>query len=313
MKGKIGIFCPLKNGDLMTAMSVLKYRDLIWPDKKIIWYTTEPYSECLRWQDVEIRHFPHGWGYPERCVVENAKLGPNDPLWEDWSVLLDKKTNRLVQEKKGLFSLTRDLDDGYFPAPHQVEKRTVDYPNISRKVFGVNPLWRWHPYLLFSTGDHDLIETFLKDLPEGKRIMIETFAESGQSSLSDELVRKALNLCRTKWGKCNFLFVSNKYLRNSPDFPADLLAEPGVYLANRFSVRQTGLFINHVDLMISVSSGISVAASAWDLRPTPIIQYTGSHMCSTVTLANGIIFPIYTDNNPDSGKEFLNRLEKMLI
>ena len=34
---KIGIFIPGGHGDIMTAMSVLKYKDILWPSKEIIW------------------------------------------------------------------------------------------------------------------------------------------------------------------------------------------------------------------------------------------------------------------------------------
>ena len=45
MKPKIGIFLPGLNGDIMQAMSVLKYKDVLWPGKEIVSEFFEKISE----------------------------------------------------------------------------------------------------------------------------------------------------------------------------------------------------------------------------------------------------------------------------
>ena len=61
--------------------------------------------------------------------------------------------SRLDQDKKHNFEWSKDLDDGFFPAPWQFlpeERDNTEYANYSKKVFGVDASWEWHPYLGFS-------------------------------------------------------------------------------------------------------------------------------------------------------------------
>lgn len=320
MKGKIGIFLHGQNGDIMTAMSVLKYREQLWPDKDLVWFVNAPNSDALKHQDIEIRPFAHGWGYPERCTPE----GPDNvraremglPAWEDWSSL-KTKDNRLHQQKKLDFELTKDLEDGYFPAPYELtpkQRHGIDYPNCSRKVFGVNPSIPWHPVLEFSEEEIDRVNAFIRFnlLKRGKVIMVETFAGSGQSKLTHEMVMETMRICRERLGLCTFLFCSDKYLRDQPLFPVDMFQQEDVYSLRDFTVRECGMFINHCDLFIGVSSGISVSTSHWGSKPVPKLQYCGSFICSTVTLATGAISLVTTDDNPLCEQQYFSELKILL-
>src|SRR5258708_26888760 len=56
--GKIGIFLPGGNGDIMTAMSVLKYKDIVFPNKKIIWFCNMPCADAFKFGPIsEVRTY----------------------------------------------------------------------------------------------------------------------------------------------------------------------------------------------------------------------------------------------------------------
>jgi|ERR1035437_2205136 hypothetical protein len=307
-RGKIGILIPGQNGDVMSAMSVLKYKDILWPEKDIVWYCNLPFAEVLKYAPVEIRHWPNGWMLPERCLVD----GPLDvakgfPNWEDWSAL-KTKDNKLDQKLKYNFESIKDLEEGYFAAPHQMsleQRANIDYPNCSRKVFGVDPSWEWHPFLSFSDEEREMVKDFCSKLPHKRTVMIETFFGSGVNIWTDQLTKDTMTICRNRFGSCNFIFCSHN--DNSRFFD-----DPGVVSCSHFSVRQTALVNNYSDLFIGISSGISVAVNCWGNKPTPKIQYTGSFIGSTKSLANGPFELIETDYNKNPVQEFKTKLVNML-
>lgn len=276
LNGKIGIFAPGGMGDVMTAMSVLKYKDILWPDKNIIWFCNPPNAEALKFNDkvFELRVFQ--W--------ESIDVDPNTQLKDI--------NNRLRKDRKLDFKEVGDLDDAYFPVPWMYSvngRHGIDYPNISRRCFGIDSTWEWHPYLCFSQDERVMVDDFCKKLPYKRTIMIETFAGSGQTGWNDELTRITLDICRKKWGKCNFIFASHKYLNNNYEFPKDILDQDGTVSVSHMTVRQTALVNDYCDLFVGVSSGISVATSCWGAKPVPKIQYCNSFICSTVSLSNGTI------------------------
>jgi hypothetical protein len=301
MKSKIGIFLPGLNGDIMSAMSVLKYRDILWPDKDIVWFCNMPMADALKFNIVsEIRPWPNGWcGWgKEQGVV----------LQEDWNVL-KTETNHLNQDLKQQFELTHDLDEGYFPAPWMMsveQRHGIDYPNISRKVFGADPSWEWHPYLCFSQEEIDMVRDWCLTLPHSKTVMLETYLSSGPRWLSDDMTHETMRLCRERFGKCNFIFASKVDIAKFQD-------DVGIVSCPHFTVRQTALVNNHSDLFVSIGSGISVATSCWGNKVIPKIQYTGSFIGSTVSLANGPIEAIYHDHRvPAAEQEYYQKLRQIL-
>lgn len=292
MSGKIGIFLPGQNGDIMSAMSVLKYKDVLWPGKDIVWFSAR-YLDLFKYNDAiaEIRHWPEGWGLPERCIQENPRcIAKGEPLWADFSVLKDEE-NHLHQSRKHMFESTKDLELGYFPTPWMMslaQRHGIDYPNISRKVFGADPSWEWHPYLGFSDEEREAVREFCSKLPSRKTVMMETSFGSGDSPWDDNMTRESMTLCRSKLGPCNFIFAC-------PGDISRFCDDVGVVSCAQFTVRQTALVNNYCDLFIGISSGISVSTSCWGNKPVPKLQYCGSFIMSTVSLANGPIELVVTD------------------
>lgn len=293
----VGIFLAGQAGDIMSAASVLHYRKELWGEKhKIVWFMEERNFDLLAHQDIELREFPRGFGYPEMVEEENKKLieQGKEPVWRDWQPLMDEN-NHLNLELAKHDSMLVDITKGYFPAPHQMGtkfRHDIEYPNCSKKAFCVPMEWEWHPVLSYTNDDYAYANMFMGNFSDSvkiKNIAIETFAGSGQSLLSDVQVRRTLKICEDVLGKCNFIFVSHKYLNGQESFPAEFMDKKNVHFAREFTVRQCGLIVNKCDLLISVSSGISVASSAWNFKqsPTPILQFCGSNIASTRAMALG--------------------------
>lgn len=284
--GKVGIFLPGLHGDMMQAMSVLKYKDTLWPGKDIVWFCGQTQRlDVLKYNDAisEIRHWPEGYKLPERCEIENISAASKGELpWADFSILMGPN-NQLAQEHKDRFESTKDLEFGYFPAPwqmHASRRPGVDYPNVSRLVFGADPSWEWHPYLCFTQEEHQAAKEFCLRLPHKKTIMLETDFHSGVSPWDDNLTRQTMAICREKLSSCNFIFAC------APD-NSRFFDDAGVVSASQFTVRQTALLNNYSDLFIGVSSGISQAVNCWGNKPTIKLQYCGSFIMSSVSIANG--------------------------
>lgn len=310
MSKTIGIFCAGQAGDCLTISSVLKYREQLWGDCKIVWYIADENRDLLKYQDIELRTFPRGFGYPELVKEHGGE-------WQDWQPLVTAE-NRLNERGKENYPSLADIDIGYFPAPHQMtpqQRHGMEYPNISKKVFGVPQNWAWHPVLAFSPKELDDTSEFMHDRYLLPSIAIETFAGSGQSVLSDAQVRRSMEICKEVLGDCNFVFVSNKYLRGTNEqFPEDLLNGEKNFFAGHFTVRQCALVVELCDLLISVSSGITVASSCWDNNEIPILQFCGSEICSTRAMALGRFELVTHDNKPlhVAQEEYYERLKVLL-
>lgn len=309
-KGKIGIFLFGQAGDIMEAMSVLKYIDDLWPDKDIIWFANFPNADILKYSNVsEVRMWPWaGNGLP---------LGT-----PDFYPLLCNSDNRLNKELASKYELTKDLEDGYFPAPHMVapdKRKGIEYSNVSKQIFGVPPDWEWHPLLVWSAKERIMIKELIDKLPVNrKNILLETFAGSGQSPYwTSETTKKIMQICREKLGPCNFIFGSHKHLggeNNCGISNEQFFDDAGCISCSNLTVRQVGLINNYCDLMIGLSSGVSVATSAWGLKPTPKIQWCGSRICSTAAIANGRFELVTTDlkTREVATTEFENKLIEIL-
>lgn len=306
MGGKVGIFAFGQAGDLATCMSVLKYRNEIFPGKKIIWFANFPNADMLRYAPIsEVRPWPWaGNGLP---------IGTPD-YWP----MLCNGMNRLNTELSKQFEGTADLIDGYFPCPFMlsVEKRHgVDYPNCSRKVFNVPDDWPWHPVLNFSDEERQEADKFINELGGSKKIIIESFAGSSQSKFDESMFVKTIELCSEMWKDCVFIFASHKFIRGNEQFPNYLLARADTTSCAKFTVRQCALIAEKCDLMISVSSGITVACSAWGVRQPKTIQFCGSWVCSTKTLSKTTRFELVTADDKlfeNAKNEFYEKLKLLL-
>lgn len=301
LSGKIGIFCPGQNGDIITAMSVLEYRDKIFPGKEIIWYCNTPNCDALMYAPIsEVRPYPWaGNGLPEGTP--------------DFYPLLCDSNNRLNMELAKDYELTADLEDGYFPTPWMVKpeaRHGINYPVVSKRVFGVPDHLPWHPLLNFSEKERTAVDSWIAK--DGPVILIETFAGSGQSKLTHDMVMSAMQMCYAEsGGRCTFVFVSHKYLNGQEEFP-EILFRDSVKFAKEFTVRQCALLANYCDLFISVSSGVSVASSYWENKQFPMLQYCGSAVCGTKELANGECVQVFSDDNPGAEQEFYESLKLLL-
>lgn len=272
--GKIGIFLPSGAGDIMTAMSVLIYKDELWKRKDIVWFCNMPNADVFRFNDVIAEIRPYPW--------EGISVDPYSQLRTE--------ENRLNQKRKHEFEITTDLEDGYFPAPWMIptEKRgQIEYPNISRQIFGIEDHLTWRPYLCFSEEERTKVTDFIRSFPKRKNILIETGFNSNQSGWDTDLTERTIKICKEYWGECNFFFASLN--SNAESF--------GGIPCNDFTVRQTALIHNLCDLFIGVSSGVSVATSCWSSKWIPKIQFCNSIQCSTraFTLADGNLTIIYPD------------------
>lgn len=287
-KNKIAIFLNFGYGDIMIAMSVLKYKDILWPNSDIVWFCDPKKYDVLKFAPVELRP------------------------WENFKIITSNKNNdgTLKLELKHHFNCLSDIDAGYFPAPwmydvnHPIRKNT-DHPNVPKKVFKVDSKLPWRPQLYFSDEEKEMIKDFCKSLPHKKTIMLETDYRSSQSSWNDDMTKKTIEACLNKFKKCNFILSSksdyDKFTNNN-----------GCVSASHFTVRQCALINNYVDLFIGVSSGISVAVNCWDNKPTPKIQYANSLSCSTSSIANGPFNFVKIHDNKNHQQEYFKVLNNVI-
>lgn len=279
---KIGIFAYGAHGDIALCTSVLKYKDILWPGKDIVWYCnlkheSSPYSDMLKFNDAisEVRDWPE-----------------QDGVQIDFRILKNEIGQLRLEQRNNVESI-KDLHNGYFPAPWAMLPdnyfNTINYSNIPRIVCGADPSWEWHPYLKFSNEEREMTKEFCSKLPYSKTIMLETQLRSaGDARMSEDLIKNIMRLCRDKWVNCNFIFASKL------DY-SHLVDDKGVVSASEFTVRQTALIHNHCDLFLGVTSGITMAASCWGNKPVPRIEMTSNTTHSSV-IANGPVTSVICEN-----------------
>lgn len=309
---RVGIFCFGQVGDTAQVMSVLGYVDTFFKGKEIVWYINFPNADLLRFAPInEVRPWP--WA--------GNGLEAGEPDHFPYLCLPDNTLNlELAKTRKD----TADLTEGYFPATHQVpsEKREgVEYGLVSKMVFKGTDEQIWRPYLNWSVEEEDAIRKFSESFnPNYKTILLETFAGSGQSPHYDvETTKEIMKVCMEKFnGSVNFVFGSHKHIggiSNCGIPNEDLFSEHlDCYFAHHFTPRQIALLSNHVDLIIGISSGISVVTSAWNIRSVPKIQWCGSRICSTQAISNGPFYLVEAEfkTKEVTTREFFNKLREVL-
>ena len=321
MSKQVAIFLAGQHGDQMTAMSCLKFKEELWgSDCHIIWYSSKENMDLFAHQDIEVREFPRGYGYPEMVVEENRKLFIQGlpPAWEDFLPLVDENNMLNIELAKSYPSLA-GIDIGYFPAPHQVPmsfRNGLNYPLVSKKVFKIPDEYEWHPVLKFSDEERQNVKEFIDSMGEGKKVLVETFAGSGQSVLDESMIEMIIWQCQYHWPGCKLIFASHKYLRAKEEFPQGFFEKENIYSAKQFTVRQCALIAGHCDLILSVSSGITVAASCWENKDKacPILQFTGSAVCGTAEIALSDFEMVTADYKPfeKARDEYQDKLLEML-
>lgn len=274
---KIGIFVHGQHGDIALCTCILKYKDIMWPGKEIVWFLNlspekATYADMLKYNDAvsEIRDWPQ----------------------EDFRNLMDAN-GQLILNRRQDYESMKDLHNGYFPAPWAMLPNNalndVNYSNIPRMVYGADPSLAWHPYLGFSNEEREMAREFCSNLPHPKTIMFETQLRSaGNFNLSEEVIKNMMAICRAKFGKCNFIFASMMDHTKYVD-------DPGVVSASHFTVRQTALVHNYCDLFIGVCSGLTQVASCWGNKPVPRVEMCGTMIQSSV-IANGPVTSFICDN-----------------
>ena len=129
-----------------------------------------------------------------------------------------------------------------------------------------------------------------------------------------------MRICRERFdGDVTFVFGSHKHIGgennigflNSDLFDRD---DRSCISAGYLTPRQVALINDYVDLIIGISSGISVTTSAWNLKPTPKLQWAGSRICSTQAIANGPFHLVEAEFKikENATKEFFSKLEEVL-
>tara|TARA_R110000868_G_scaffold75946_6_gene218842 strand:- start:15723 stop:16634 length:912 start_codon:yes stop_codon:yes gene_type:complete len=278
---KIGIFAPEQHGDIALCTCVLKYKEILWPGKEIVWFCNlseekATYLDMLKFNDaiVEVRDWP------------------KFKTMEDFRDCVDPN-GQLKLSRRSDFESMKDLHNGYFLVPWAVLPSKafegVNYANIPRQICGADPSLEWHPYLCFSDEEREAARDFCKSLPHAKTIMLETQLRSaGNFNLSESVIREAMAACRAKFGNCNFIFASKMDHTKYVD-------DPGVVSASHFTVRQCALVHNYCDLFIGVCSGITQAVSCWGNKPVPRVEMCGEIIQSSV-IANGPVTSFTCDN-----------------
>lgn len=283
--GKVGIFCPAHHGDIALCTSVLKYKDILWPGKDVVWF-----SSLLPQFASRLDMFKHN------DAISEVRESP--PVTHEIKKFIDPMTGRLLLDRRGDFPGLDDIDVGYFPAPWAVRPHPkwdyVHYAEVPKQVFGVPPTWEWHPYLKFSAEEEEIARDFCAKLPYKRTIMLETATLSSGFQFSDDVIRSIMYTCRSKFKDCNFIFAS-KFDTKSLVADYFKFTDTGVVSASEFTVRQTALLHNHCDMFIGTCSGISMATSCWGNKPIPRVEYA-SGANQTKPIANGPVVSVIADN-----------------
>ena len=258
----------------MTAMSVFKYRDQIWPDKDIVWFCEERHSDALKFSSVsEIRPYLDEYNNTLRAC---SGIGPGK--------------NRLDLEKAKHFPATADLEVGYFPLPWMLnspsEREGICYPQISQRIFGVDLSLPWRPCLSFSDDEKVMVTKMMSALPHKKTVMFEN-SPCAYSAWNDDLTRMVMSMTRERWGPANFFFASGGH-RSGNDM-ARFFDDPGCISGADLTARQIALVNDHCDLFVGVAGALTFATSCWGAKPTPKLIYTGSEIFGARGIANGRI------------------------
>lgn len=300
MKKKVAIFAPAQVGDIITTTAVFKYRDLIWPDSDIVWFT-DNHTDALKFSPVsEIRPFS---AYDYRSLKVNSGVGPG--------------MNRLdLNAVKSIPSLA-DIDVGYFPLPWMLERveqrQGIIYPQISQRIFGVDISLPWRPTLFFSEEERKMIADIMSALPHKKTVMFEN-SPCAYSEWNDDLTRLVMTKCREKWGKVNFFFASGGQRSNND--MSRFFDDAGCASGSALSARQIALVNDYCDLFVGVAGALTFCTSCWEAKPVPKLIYTGSETFGARSIANGRIEIIAMDshghNKHNAENEFKAKLSLLL-
>ena len=276
-RGKVGIFAPCQVGDIMTAMSVFKYHEQLWPDKDVVWFCDDKapqnYADALKFSPVsEIRTYSG----EHLAMKTNSGVGAG--------------MNRLDITKAKSLPSTADLEIGYFPLPWMLERAEqragMTLPQVSQRIFGVQDSQPWRPRLYFSDEERKMVAEKMAALPHPKTVMFEN-SPCAYSEWNDGLTRMAMSMCRKKWGRVNFFFASGG--NRSGNDMSRFFDDPGCVSGSSLTARQIALANDYCNLFVGVAGALTFATSCWGAKPVPKLIYTGSETFGARGIANGRI------------------------
>lgn len=286
-RGKVGIFAPSQIGDIITAMSVLRYKDELWPGKDIVWFCDDlPLLYGGSRYDV-FKHSPiselRPWSaYNYMSLKVNSGVGPG--------------MNRLDLNSIKAIPSVADLDVGYFPTPWQLEdpmqRHNIPYPQISQRIFGVDSSLPWRPCLYFSDDERKFVADMFAALPHKRTVMFEN-SPCAYSAWNDELTHHVMVACRNSWGATNFFFASGG--NRSGNDMSRFFDDPGCISGEKMTARMVALANEHCDLFVGVAGALTFATSYWGAKPTPKLIYTGCEQFGARIVANGRIEMVTTE------------------
>lgn len=284
MSLKVGIYAPWASGDMILATMVLKYKDLLWPDSQIVWYTIpKEYNLHAADKDIvannpaiyEIRMAPEDFVSIIKLRIGNRANEYGHPLSVPKSLAGKMSVSSAAATKS--FS---DLDLLYFPAPWaNCDGLTGDFVLTSKLVFDY-PETSIHPCMYFSAEERTGAENFVGALPYKYSIMLETKCGSNQSAWNDETTAKVIQTSRSVLGECNFIFASpGTHLKFSGR---------GVVDCSSFTIRQCIPVYNLCHSFFSTASGVAVATCSWTSNPlVRRVEFTNNPLITTKPIAMG--------------------------
>ena len=280
---KIGIYAPWASGDALLATMVLKYKNQLWPNSKIVWFII-PKSNNSHAADKDV--VAHNPAISEvRMASENfsevIKLRVGNRANKEGHPLSVPK--ELAGKMTAIKSETRsfsDLDLLYFPAPWaNCDRLNEDFVLTSKYVFDY-PEPHIHPCSFFSDQEDKMATRLVSSLPFKYSIMMETQCGSNQSSWNEGTTTKIMEACRSILGGCNFIFAS-------PGTHTSFVG-PGVVDCSAFTIRQCLPIYNRCQLFLSTASGIAVVTCSWKANPlVRRVEFTNNPLITTRPIAMG--------------------------
>jgi len=260
---KVGIFGTWGNGDIIISTPVLKYKDILWPGADIVWITQEDKRDIFRYNPL----------------VSEVRV-PKDPNSLPDSIFFKPGYTPSSFHKT---PDVNDLDKLYFPMLWLHSKMLrLPYGLIHRDIFGYDKSLPVHPCLFFSQEEEEKATKFVSSLPHKWTIMLETECRSNQTKWNQATTINVMDICRKKFGQCNFIFASPG---SGKDFG---VGNPGIVDCSLFTIRQCIPIYNKCHLFLGVSSGVAQATCSWTANPSiPRLEYLTADSIASKHIAMG--------------------------
>ena len=244
--GVIAIVNPGGVGDILLSTGILKYKDELWPGKDVVWYCCDNNRHALA-------------GVRGLKEIRRMEFTPSHYQWKGSDV------DKMCIPCPWMGSLPcahKELPNGTLMAD---KHRLLFEQDTSARIPG-----SWHACLECSPQDDSMASSMMECLPRRKTIMLETGYLSSQSFLDQGILLRMVDVIKTAWGECNFLFVSG----NLPLFPKDGEGK-WAFDCSKLPISAVLAMYNRIDAFVGVSSGISCAVCSWNANPAvPRLEMT---------------------------------------